>query len=345
MKNTKIYPFTAIIGQEKMKKALILNVINPLLGGVLIRGEKGTAKSTAVRALAELLPKRIQVEGCIFECDPYDKSSMCSRCLEKVVKGQELVETKGKMKVVDLPISATEDRVVGTLDIEYAIKNGEKKFEPGILAQANRNILYVDEVNLLDDHIVDVLLDSAAMGVNTIEREGVSFSHPARFILVGTMNPEEGDLRPQLLDRFCMVVDVTGESDSQKRIEVIKNRLEYEKDSEAFTQKYEPQQHDLRYKIQKAQELLDKVTYDEGVLEMAAKISIEVGVDGHRADIAMIKTAMTIAAFNGRNKVSNKDILEAAELVLPHRMKRTPFEEGIFNISRVEEIIEQAKQV
>ncbi len=345
MKNTKIvYPFTAIVGQEKMKKALMLNVINPLLGGVLIRGEKGTAKSTAVRALVELLPKRIQAEGCIFGCDPYDKSSMCSKCLEKADKNQELTETEGKMKVVDLPVSATEDRVVGTLDIEYAIKKGEKKFEPGILAQANRNILYVDEVNLLDDHIVDVLLDSAAMGVNTIEREGVSFSHPARFILVGTMNPEEGDLRPQLLDRFCMVVDVIGERDSQKRVEVIKNRLEYEKDSEAFAQKCEPKQQELRNRIRKAQELLDKVTYDDSILEMAARISIEMEVDGHRADIAMLKTAMTIAAFNGRDKVSNTDLLEAGELVLPHRMKRTPFEEGIFNISKVKDVIEQAHQ-
>lgn len=345
MKNAKtVYPFTAIVGQEKMKKALMLNVINPLLGGVLIRGEKGTAKSTAVRALVELLPKRTQVEGCIFGCDPHDKSSMCSKCMGKADKSQELTEVEGKMKVVDLPVSATEDRVVGTLDIEYAIKKGEKRFEPGILAQANRNILYVDEVNLLDDHIVDVLLDSAAMGVNTIEREGVSFFHPARFILVGTMNPEEGDLRPQLLDRFCMVVDVIGERDSQKRVEVIKNRLEYEKDSDAFIQKCEPQQQELRNKIQKAQELLSKVTYDESILEMAARISIEMEVDGHRADIAMIKTAMTIAAFNGRDKVSSSDLLEAGELVLPHRMKRTPFEGGIFNISKVKDVIEQVNE-
>ncbi|HCJ58465.1 MAG TPA: magnesium chelatase ATPase subunit I [Clostridiaceae bacterium] len=345
MKNAKtVYPFTAIVGQEKMKKALMLNVINPLLGGVLIRGEKGTAKSTAVRALVELLPKRTQVEGCIFGCDPHDKSSMCSKCMGKADKSQELTEVEGKMKVVDLPVSATEDRVVGTLDIEYAIKKGEKRFEPGILAQANRNILYVDEVNLLDDHIVDVLLDSAAMGVNTIEREGVSFFHPARFILVGTMNPEEGDLRPQLLDRFCMVVDVIGERDSQKRVEVIKNRLEYEKDSESFAQKCEPQQQDMRNRIQKAQKLLDEVTYDESILEMAAKISIEMEVDGHRADIAMIKTAMTIAAFNGRDKVSSSDLLEAGELVLPHRMKRTPFEGSIFNISKVKDVIERVNE-
>ncbi|MCR1970762.1 ATP-binding protein [Clostridium cochlearium] len=342
MKNIKkVYPFTAIVGQENMKKALILNVINPSLGGVLIRGEKGTAKSTAVRALAQLLPERSQVEGCIFGCDPEDKSSMCTKCSEKIKKGNKLDKINEKMKVVDLPVSATEDRVVGTLDIEYAIKKGEKKFEPGILAEANRNILYVDEVNLLDDHVVDVLLDSAAMGVNTIEREGVSFSHPAKFILVGTMNPEEGDLRPQLLDRFGMVVDVIGERDTKKRVEVIKRRLEYEDNNEEFILSYEKEQQKLRDRISKAKEILKEVSFDDKVLEIAAKISIEMEVDGHRADISMIKTAMTIAAFNGRDKVNSEDMLEAAELTLPHRMRRKPFEEGVMDFSKVEEIINE----
>ncbi|KAJ52351.1 magnesium chelatase subunit I [Clostridium tetanomorphum] len=345
MKNIKkVYPFTAIVGQENMKKALILNVINPSLGGVLIRGEKGTAKSTAVRALAQLLPEREQVEGCIFGCDPEDKGSMCANCREKMKKGQKLNKVKEKMKVVDLPVSATEDRVVGTLDIEYAIKKGEKKFEPGILAQSNRNILYVDEVNLLDDHVVDVLLDSAAMGVNTIEREGVSFSHPAKFILVGTMNPEEGDLRPQLLDRFGMVVDVIGERDTEKRVQVIKRRLEYENDSEAFISSYDKEQQKLRDKISKAKEILKEVTFDDKTLQMAATISIEMDVDGHRADISMIKTAMTIAAFNGRDKVNSKDMIEAAELTLPHRMRRKPFEEGVMDFSKVEEIINEIER-
>ncbi|HCQ91607.1 MULTISPECIES: ATP-binding protein [unclassified Clostridium] len=343
MKN--VYPFTAIVGQENMKKALILNVINPHLGGVLIRGEKGTAKSTAVRAIAELLPERVQVEGCIFRCKPNDKSNMCENCLDKLNKQEVLNEINEKMKVIDLPVSATEDRVVGTLDIEYAIKNGEKRFEPGILADANRNILYVDEVNLLDDHVVDVLLDSAAMGVNTIEREGVSFSHPAKFILVGTMNPEEGDLRPQLLDRFGMVVDVIGERDTEKRVEVIKRRLEYENNNEGFVLSFEKEQQDLRERISKAKELLKTVSFDDKVLEIAAKISIEMDVDGHRADISMIKTAMTIAAFNGRDKVSNGDMLEAAELVLPHRMRRKPFEEGVIDFSKVEEIIKEVELV
>jgi len=343
MKN--VYPFTAIVGQENMKKALILNVINPHLGGVLIRGEKGTAKSTAVRAIAELLPERTQVDGCIFRCKPNDKSNMCENCLDKLNKQEVLNEISEKMKVIDLPVSATEDRVVGTLDIEYAIKNGEKRFEPGILADANRNILYVDEVNLLDDHVVDVLLDSAAMGVNTIEREGVSFSHPAKFILVGTMNPEEGDLRPQLLDRFGMVVDVIGERDTEKRVEVIKRRLEYENDNRDFVLSFENEQQDLRERISKAKEMLKTVSFDDKVLEIAAKISIEMDVDGHRADISMIKTAMTIAAFNGRDKVSNEDMLEAAELVLPHRMRRKPFEEGVIDFSKVKEIIKEVELV
>jgi Mg-chelatase subunit ChlI len=338
----KIYPFTAIVGQEKMKKALVLNIINPLLGGVLIRGEKGTAKSTAVRALAELLPEREKVEGCLFGCDPADAGLQCDYCAEKRKNGEKLEVVLSKMRVIDLPVSATEDRVVGTLDIEHAIKKGEKKFEPGILALSNRNILYVDEVNLLDDHVVDVLLDSAAMGVNTIEREGISFTHPARFILVGTMNPEEGDLRPQLLDRFGLVVDVTGERVTAQRVEVIKRRLEFENDAITFALKFEPSQQELRDKILKACQILKNVQYNDKTLEMAAKISIEMGVDGHRADIGMIKTAMTIAAYNLRQSVNQNDMLEAAELVLPHRMRRRPFEEGVMEFSKVENIIHAA---
>lgn len=340
MDNVKrVYPFTAIVGQGRMKKALVLNVINPLLGGVLIRGEKGTAKSTAVRALAELLPERERVDGCVFGCDPSDTSAMCGNCTERKEKGERLETGFSKMRVVDLPVSATEDRVVGTLDIEHAIKKGEKKFEPGILAQANRNILYVDEVNLLDDHVVDVLLDSAAMGVNTIEREGISFTHPAKFILVGTMNPEEGDLRPQLLDRFGLVVDVTGEKEPAQRMEVIKKRLEFEKDPAAFALKFEASQQELREKIARAVHILKNVSYDDRILEIAAGISIEMGVDGHRADIGMVKTAMTIAAYNLRENTVKSDMLEAAELVLPHRMRRRPFEEGVMELSRVENII------
>lgn len=335
----KGYCFTAIVGQEDMKTALILNVINPSLGGVLIRGEKGTAKSTAVRALAELLPEREQVAGCRFGCDPHDAAHMCSECLEKKNKGEELAAKMYPMEVIDLPVSATEDRVVGTLDMEYAIKTGEKKFETGILARANRNILYVDEVNLLDDHVVDVLLDSAAMGVNTVEREGVSYTHPAQFILVGTMNPEEGDLRPQLIDRFGLSVTVIGERDIEKRVAVVESRLKFENDPDKFFADYEPKQQELRKMIINAQKIMPQVTYSHGILEKIAKICIGMDVDGHRADIVMLKTAMTLAAYHGRKEVDTADILESAKLVLPHRMRRKPFEDTQFDLSQLENIL------
>lgn len=335
------FPFTAIVGQEKMKRALILNLINPALGGVLIKGEKGTAKSTAVRALTEVLPERMEAEGCPFSCDPDDRSCMCDECRSK----KEIVAVKRRMKVVDLPVSATEDRVVGTLDIEKALKTGEKHFEPGILADANRNILYIDEINLLDDHVVDVILDSAAMGVNTVEREGVSFSHPAKFVLVGTMNPEEGDLRPQLLDRFGLVVDVRGETDIEMRTEVVKRYLEYENDPEAFLEKWRPEQEKLCNKISTAKSLIKNVSYSDDILRLAAEISVSLGVDGHRADISMIKTACANAAYEGRNSVSKSDMKLAAELVLPHRMRRKPFEEQKMDIASVFELIESREGI
>ncbi len=335
------FPFTAIVGQEKMKRALILNLINPALGGVLIKGEKGTAKSTAVRALTEVLPERDEVENCPFSCDPHDRNCQCESCRSK----EHLTAVKRRMRVVDLPVSATEDRVVGTLDIERALKTGEKHFEPGILAEANRNILYVDEINLLDDHVVDVILDSAAMGVNTVEREGVSFSHPARFVLVGTMNPEEGDLRPQLLDRFGLVVDVKGETDIEMRTEVVKRYLEYELAPEAFLEKQRPEQEKLRNKISEAQKLLRNVTYSDEILRLAAEISVSLGVDGHRADISMIKTACTNAAYEGRGHVSGEDMKLAAELVLPHRMRRKPFEKQRMDITAVFEMIESREGI
>ena len=340
IKDRITYPFTAIVGQEQMKTALILNVINPLLGGVLIRGEKGTAKSTAVRPLADLMPTIQKVKGCKFGCNPYG-SEFCPDCEAKIANGQPFEIYESKMKVTDLPVSATEDRVVGTLDIEYAIKHGEKKFECGILAQANRNILYVDEVNLLDDHVVDVLLDSAAMGVNTIEREGISYSHPARFTLVGTMNPEEGDLRPQLLDRFGLVVDVAGENNREQRAEVVRRRLEFEENPEEFAQKYEKKQKELSDKILEAQNILKSVTYDNKILMMAVTLSIALDVDGHRADITMIKTAMTIAAFHGRTQVSEEDLKQAAVLVLPHRMRKNPFDNGVLDAGTIDKILSE----
>ncbi len=225
-----LFPFVSVVGQDDMKKALLLNIIDPSIGGALIKGEKGTAKSTTVRSLSQILPYRETVKGCVFNCDPSKPDRLCPYCSEKLERGEKLIFEMKPMRVVELPLSATEDRVAGTLDIEHVLKTGEKKFEPGVLAQANGNLLYVDEVNLLDDHIVDLLLDSAAMGVNYIEREGVSFSHPSRFILVGTMNPEEGELRPQLLDRFGLSVDVKGDKDTETRMEVVKRRVAFDTD-------------------------------------------------------------------------------------------------------------------
>lgn len=336
-----IYPFTAIVGQERMKRALILNIINPALGGVLIRGEKGTAKSTAVRSLADLLPKRTQIAGCRFSCGAENPEQVCDECYQKITGGLPFEIVESKMKVIDLPISATEDRVVGTLDIEQAIKKGEKRFESGILAQANRNILYVDEINLLDDHVVDILLDSAAMGVNFIEREGISFAHPARFTLVGTMNPEEGDLRPQLIDRFGLVVDVVGESSTAQRTEVIRRRLDFEKNAEAFKKSYAEEQERLAKRIVGASALLTDVIYEDRLLEAAAKISTAFGVDGHRADIVMIKTAMTIAAYNTRTAATVEDLREAAGYVLPHRMRKRPFEDSTMSMNFLEDKISE----
>jgi magnesium chelatase subunit D len=341
--NVTTYPFTAIVGQERMKKALILNVINPKVGGVLIRGEKGTAKSTAVRALANLLPEIEVVEGCKFRCSPHDVHSMCEECLEKVKTGALNISSE-KMKVVDLPVSATEDRVVGTLDIEHAIKKGEKRFDPGVLALAHRGILYVDEINLLDDHLVDVLLDSAAMGVNTIEREGISYSHPSNFVLVGTMNPEEGELRPQLLDRFGLCVDIKGIRDVARRVELIKYRLSYEADPEAFAASWQTAESELCGQILMAQKLLYEVRISDDMLELISQICVDMGVDGHRADITTMKTSITLAAFNGRIEVLEEDVKEAAELVLPHRMRRKPFDNHSDKQDKLNESVEKQRE-
>lgn len=334
-----IYPFTALVGQDDMKLALILNAINPKLAGVLIRGEKGTAKSTAVRALAVLLPDNQVVSGCPFGCDPEDITTMCSSCREQLQKGKKLDKAICKMRVVELPVSATEDRVVGTLDLEEAIKKGEKRFEPGVLAEANRGILYMDEVNLLDDHIVDVLLDSAAMGVNTVEREGVSFTHPANFMLVGTMNPEEGELRPQLLDRFGLCVQIEGILDPVQRVEVIRRRVAFEEDPAAFCSAWEPEQEKLRQQILAAKQTLPKVQVPEEMLYLIAEIAVEMGVDGHRADLIMMKAAKTRAALQGREKVSKEDINDTADLALMHRMRRKPFQDLTLDQQKLKEIV------
>jgi magnesium chelatase subunit D len=339
-----VYPFSAIVGQEKMKLALVLNVINPKIGGVLLRGEKGTGKSLVVRALANLLPEIDVVSDCPFHCDPTHIKDMCDSCSTKVAKGEKLSITKRPVTVVELPVGATEDRVVGTIDIEKAIKTGEKHFDPGILAKANRNILYIDEVNLLDDHLVDVLLDAAAMGVNFVEREGVSFRHPAQFVLVGTMNPEEGELRPQLLDRFALSVEVKGIPYREARAEIVRRRVAFETDPSAFVESQRGIQEKLRQKIVEASHLLPKVKLSDEMLDLITQICIDFAVDGHRADITLYKAACTIAAYKGRTEVIEEDIKEAAELALPHRHRRQPFEEPKLEQQQIQESLQKWNQ-
>ncbi len=319
-----VYPFTAIIGQEKMKLALILNTVNPRVGGVLVRGEKGTAKSTAVRALAALLPEIRVAAGCPCNCEPFDPARLCPFCQERLAAGEELKPVTRRVPVVDLPVSATEDRVVGSLDFEYAIRYGSRRFEPGILARANRGIVYVDEVNLLDDHLVDVLLDAAASGVNVVEREGVAFAHPAEFILVGTMNPEEGELRPQLLDRFGLCVPVEGVADPGERVEITRRREAFDADPLGFIAQWSEEEQRLRDRIAAARRLLPAVTIAPELLDLIAELSLEAFVAGHRADIIMSAASRTIAAWHGRAGVIEGDIFEAAELVLFHRVREAP---------------------
>jgi len=320
-----IFPFTPIVGQEEMKTGLILNVIDPSIGGLLIMGEKGTAKSTAVRALAELLPELKAVKGCPFNCDP--EGVICSGCRENQARGGLLEAEQRRMRVVELPLGITEDRLVGTLDVEYALKKGEKRFEPGILADANRNFLYVDEVNLLEDHIVDLLLDSAAMGVNTVEREGVSFIHPARFILVGTMNPEEGELRPQLLDRFGLCARVTTIQDKSLRVEILRRRAAFDSDPEGFSQTWKAEQENLSQKIIVAKETLSEVAVEDETFEKIVGITSQLSLDGHRADIVILKAARALAAFRNKKNIGMEEIKDTAHLALSHRLKRLPFEE------------------
>ena len=338
----KVFPFTAIIGQEEMKRSLILNVINPKIGGVLIFGEKGTAKSTAVRALADLLPELEKVKGCRFNCDPYDEKDLCSECSEKLKKNGYLERETMKMKVVDLPVSATEDRVVGSLDIESAIKEGKKYFEHGILGDANRGILYVDEINLLDDHIVDLLLDSAAMGVNTVEREGISFSHPSNFILTGTMNPEEGDLRPQLLDRFGLSVDIKGLTNVEDRLNILKLREEFDRNPDDFLKGYEDRQRELSKKIVSARENLKNVKISDELMRKIVKIAIKLETDGHRGDLTLMRASLANAAFKGHKEVLPEDILETVKSVFLHRMASLLFENAKnINMDAIEEIIRE----
>lgn len=323
-----------------MKKALLLNIVDPGIGGVLIKGEKGTAKSTTVRSLSQILPEKTTVEGCLYNCNPDRPEMLCPFCEEKYSKEGTLSGQKSYMKVVELPLSATEDRVAGTLDIEHILKTGEKKFEPGVLAQANGNLLYVDEVNLLDDHIVDLLLDSAAMGINYVEREGISFSHPSRFVLVGTMNPEEGELRPQLLDRFGFSVDVKGNMDLSERMKVVKKRLEFDSDPVKYLESVKEESENLRKKLETARKILPEVSADENIVKAVVTITTNFEIDGHRADITMMKAAKANAALNGSKETSLDDVREVAPLVLSHRMRRRPFEEEAFDSEELEKCLQ-----
>jgi magnesium chelatase subunit I len=332
MNTNTVYPFAAIVGQQRMKLGLILNVINPAIGGVLIRGEKGTAKSTAVRALAELLPLMEVVRECPFQLAPDGPHEVCLECWKHDCRrirldGGRPKSDLRKTRVIELPVGATEDRVVGTLDLEHALKKGEKRMEPGILAEAHRGILYVDEVNLLDDHLVDVLLDSAAMGINTVEREGISFTHPAQFTLVGTMNPEEGELRPQLLDRFGLCVTIEGIRDGSSRVEIMERRLRFEEDAPGFVQEWESESATVVERIRNAMDLYPRIAVDRSILMEIARYCLDVGVDGHRGDIVTLKTAKAFAAYENRTDVSVEDVNAAAELALPHRVRRQPLQD------------------
>ena len=341
MPNT--FPFSAIVGQERMKRALMLNAVYPQIGGVLVRGERGTAKSTAARALAALLPEIEVVAGCPFGCDPERPTAWCTLCDERANHDGDLPRSRRRTRFVDLPVSATEDRVLGTLDIELAIQKGERHFEPGVLAAANRGVLYVDEVNLLDDHVVDLLLDAAAMGVNVVEREGISFSHPSRFILIGTMNPEEGDLRPQLLDRFALCVDIQTIRDPEARMLIMEYNLAYESDPEGFYAAWARREQALSDEIVRARQLLPNVEHTRSDLATIATVMGELGVDGHRPDLVVLKAARAHAAFYGRVHLTESDILLAAELALPHRLKRHPLEQSDITLGSLSERLLEAR--
>ncbi|MEU6983408.1 putative cobaltochelatase [Streptomyces sp. NPDC046324] len=332
------YPFTAVVGMDDLRLALLLNAVSPAVGGVLVRGEKGTAKSTAVRALADLLPSVAVVSGCRFSCDPAAPDPQCP-------EGPH--ETAGAdarpARMVELPVGASEDRLVGALDIERALAEGVKAFEPGLLADAHRGILYVDEVNLLHDHLIDLLLDAAAMGSSYVEREGVSVRHAARFLLVGTMNPEEGELRPQLLDRFGLTVEVAASREPEQRVEVVRRRLAYDDDPAAFAARWAGEETALRDRIVAARTLLPGVVLGDAALLQIAATCAAFEVDGMRADIVMARTATALAAWAGRTEVTSDDVRQAALLALPHRRRRNPFDAPGLDEDKLDETLEQFK--
>ena len=320
------YPFTAIVGQEEMKLALLLNVVAPSIGGVLIMGHRGTGKTTAVRSLADLLPPITKVRGCVYGCDPSDANALCADCAARLHVEARLPRERAPVRVVELPLGATEDRVCGTLDLERALTGGVKAFEPGLLARANRGFLYIDEVNLLEDHLVDVLLDVAASGRNRVEREGVSAGHPARFVLVGSGNPEEGELRPQLVDRFGLCADVRTAADIDERVAIIERREAFERDAAAFLQTAEQAQTALRRRLQRAQRTVQTVEVPRALLRLMAELCQRLRIDGHRGELTLTRAARALAALEGRREATASDLRRVAAMSLRHRMRRDPLE-------------------
>ncbi|MDP1772473.1 MAG: putative cobaltochelatase [Methylobacter sp.] len=337
--NHATFPFSAIVEQTQLKTALLLCAVDPSLGGVLIRGDKGTAKSTAARALTDILPLIERVAGCAFNCAPGAPYQHCEIC-----NAEHATAQADSVPFVTLPLGATEDRVIGTLDLEQALKGGQRVFKPGLLAAAHRGILYIDEVNLLPDHLVDVLLDAAAMSVNAVQREGLSVTHPARFTLIGTMNLEEGDLRPQLLDRFGLMVEVTAPRDKVLRSEVVRRRIAFEANPTAYAAAWMQEQNKLRHQLATAQQLLPEVTLDDALLDLISHLCCEFEVASLRADIVMHKASRALAALEGRSQVTPEDVRGAAELVLPHRRRRKPFEQPGLDQQQLDELMQQALQ-
>lgn len=322
------FPFTAIVGQEEMKLALLLNVISSSVGGVLVVGHRGTGKSTAVRALADLLPQITSTRGCVYNCDPSDESTVCDDCRARLDSGEKLKGEQRAVPVVELPLGATEDRVCGTVDIARALNDGVRAFEPGLLARANRGFLYIDEVNLLEDHLVDLLLDVAATGRNRVEREGISAEHPSRFVLVGSGNPEEGELRPQLLDRFGLCAEVETAADIESRVAIVENREAFDRDPCAFNAALHDEQSKLRNRITKARRAFGSVRVPRPLLRSVAELCLRLGVEGHRGEITVTRAARALAAFDGRKEITVEDVRRVAPMSLRHRLRRDPLERG-----------------
>ena len=323
----RVFPFTAVIGQEEMKLALLLNVIDPRIGGVMIMGDRGTGKSTTIRALADLLPDIDVVAGDPYNSSATDPDLQSSEVRERLIRNETVATEPRQVPMVDLPLGATEDRLCGTIDIEKALSEGVRAFEPGLLAKANRGLLYVDEVNLLDDHLVDVLLDSAASGWNTVEREGISVRHPARFVLIGSGNPEEGELRPQLLDRFGMSVEVRTVRNPELRVQVVDQRTAFDSDPDSFSTAVEANQNALQQRVVDAQQRLDQVSIDDDLRLRISAVCGELDVDGLRGDIVTNRAARALAAFEGRTEVSEDDVARVASCCLRHRLRKDPLEQ------------------